>query len=125
MSEIANPTLSRAEDLFKGLVWDSLINSVIAAIYVQAPWLGSWFFSRLTAGVVRMVGDKFFSHLRLIVDMQAIAFLNNKHRMAFDVAAVELRLVLRDKGSESKEFLDAKEKAKSALAEFVRFGATR
>jgi hypothetical protein len=124
VTENANPTLGKIEDLFKSLVWDNLITVGLAALFQAAPFLAWWPCRPILDYVIRMFGDHLFATLKLTIDLQAIAFVNETHRRAFDSAAVHLKIIGRDKGPDSEEFRKAKENAKEALAKFVRFNGS-
>ncbi len=121
MTTVANPTLGKIEDLFKTLVWDSLVKAGMEAILVQVPGLRVWPLSALTRYVIGTFSEKLYGVTKLAVDLQAISFLNGQHKRAFDRAAVTLKIIANEKGIESEEFRKAKDEAKSALSQFVRF----
>lgn len=121
MSNTVNPTLEFAQQSFKSLVWDGVIDASLSALFVQAPYLNVWPLRQIITGISRLATDKVFAMLKLTVDLQAIVFLNTHHKAAFDNAFVKLKILARDKGIDSPEFKKAKEDAKIDLARFLHF----
>ena len=39
MTEQAYPGLSKAEDIFKSLIWDNSVEAALAALFAAAPYL--------------------------------------------------------------------------------------
>ena len=68
-----------------------------------------------------MFADKLFETMRLVLDLQAIAFVNEAHKKDFDRAAVTLKIIANSKGIDSPEFQTAREHAKAALSDFARY----
>lgn len=116
MSEIANPTLGKAEDLFKSFVWTPFIDGLLTQ-----HGLNWWPLSAMA----RLLTDKIFEKLRLIVDLGAISFVNKEHEKAFNTESVKLHIIAKAKGLDSPEYREAKERAKDALGSFVRYGASK
>ena len=122
MTNNANPVLGQIEDLFKDLVWDSLVKSALTALFVAVPGLAVWPLGMIIRWVVNRYAGQLFQLLRLVVDLKVIAFVNYEHKRAFDNAAVKLKIIALDQGIDSDEFKKARENAKASLAKFVTFG---
>lgn len=112
MTEIANPALGKIEDLVKDLAWDNLVKATL--VYLK---LDFW----PVNAIATLFTDKLYESLRTTVDLAAISLVNEHHQRGFDRALVTLAIVARDKGMESDEYRKAKENAKTALSQFVRF----
>lgn len=121
MSESVNPTVTKAQDLFKDLVWDVLVDAELTALFVYVPALKIWPIGPIIKMVAHSFSDKIYSGVRLALDMQTVIFLNNKHYKEFSKATVTLKIIARDKGVDSDEYKNAKRNAKDALASFVHF----
>lgn len=123
MTEQAHPSLSRAQDLFRTIVWDNLTEATLTLIFTEAPVLNIWPIGPLLRAAVRYISDKLFQSLRLFVDLAAIPILNEEHRRKYDAAAVALQAIAIRSGVDSDEYRKAKDNAKAAFAQLVRFNA--
>jgi hypothetical protein len=122
MSDDAYKKLGLAEAIFKDLIWDNLIRAGKAALFSAAPWMSVWPLGPMINLLIDMFTDKLYEGLRLAIDLEAIVFVNEAHRRAYDKAAVTLKILAQEKGIDSPEFKNAKEYAKADLSKFVRFG---
>lgn len=120
MSDSAFKKLTIAEKVFYDLVWSNLITVGLESLYTAAPYLRP--FSFAISFIIKNLSDKLYEGLVLVVDLQAIIFVNEVHRAEYNKALIKLRGLAQTKGIDSPEFLEAREDAKSALAHFVRFG---
>lgn len=113
-----NPTLTLAENIFKSLVWDSILDAQLAALYADAPYLLpiKWLIDPLA----KMFENRFFSGFRTTIDVAAIKLLNAEHASAMQDASVRLAVIAHDKGINSDEFKKAREADKIALSRFTR-----
>lgn len=123
MTDSAYPKLDKAEEIFKLLVWDNLVIVEKAALFADAPYLAVWPIRPVVSGLIDMYSDRFFGRFKQTIDVNVIPFVNDAHRAAFDRAAVTLQVIGTEKGTDSPEFKNARENAKLALSQFVRFGA--
>jgi hypothetical protein len=121
VSDSVNPTLGKIEDLSKTLVWDPLVDAELAVIFAHAPVLALWPFKQILTILTHTFSDQLYSGLRTFIDVEALPFINDSHRKAFDSAEVTLKIIAHDKGPASPEYRNAREEAKNALARFVRF----
>jgi hypothetical protein len=112
MTTEVNSTISRGEDHFKSLVWDSMVRSALISAGLNF-WPVNIFLSMFT--------DLIFGKLRLGFDLGSIAFINAQHKSAYDKASVTLKVIAYDKGEDSDEYKKARAAALSALSGFVRF----
>lgn len=121
MTNEANPTLGKIEDIFKTLVWDNITNAALTALFAANPGLAIWPVGPIIRVVVGMFMNNFYGALRLVVDMGAITLVNDLHKAAFDKAALQLKVIAHDKGIDSDEYKKARDDAKAALAKYVSF----
>jgi hypothetical protein len=124
MTTEANPTLGKFENLFKEWVWDNLVEAGLTALFTQVPALAVWPIKPILSYIIRLYADRLFSAIKLCVDLQAIAFVNEAHKRAFDKASVTLKIIAHDKGLDSPEFKNARENAKTELAKYVHFNGS-
>lgn len=108
------------DEIFKNLIWDSLVKLALSRLFAAIPWLGWGPIGVLVGWIVGMFADQIYDALKLAVNMQVIVFRNEKLKAAYDKASVQLRIVAHDKGIESEEFRLEREKHKKALSELVR-----
>jgi len=121
MTETVNPKLEFAERLFKTLVWDNLISAALVALFAGASWLAWPPMRQIITGVVLKTADWLFKNFKLVVDLEAIAFLNHEHEVAYNSAYVGLREIAERAGENSEEFKRARENAKADLSKFGRY----
>ena len=120
MTTGADENLDHAEMIFKSLLWDPLVQSVI--LYVLASLhLTFWPVRPAVSALFKTLGDELYDHLKLAIDVGAIVFVNREHETAYQKASVTLKIIAHDKGVDSDEFKKAREEAKIALSKFVRF----
>lgn len=113
MTDEANPEIQKDEDQFKGLAWDTLVTAGLDYLKLN-------FFP--VNQVIRYFTDKLYQLFSLQFDLVAIAFINEQHKTAFEKSVITLKVIAVDNGVDSPEYLKAKENAKEALSQFVRFG---
>lgn len=113
--------LLKAEVIFKTLIWDDLVKAKIAALIVT--WGVAWWpLGPVLTMVLIKFSDKIFEELKLALNLEAIHLKNVIHEHEYDKASVALMIIAREHGPDSKEFQEAKENAKAALARFVHIG---
>jgi len=127
MGETENPKTGileiNAGDLFKDLVWSAIIKAATSALTKAIPFLAFGPMPLITSLVVGLVGDFVYDQLKDVYNFQSVAIKNEMHRREFDSAGLKLKLIARDKGIQSDEFKEARQKYADALAKFVRFDA--
>lgn len=121
-TEIASITDVNAGDLFKDLVWSAVIKAATAALLRAIPFLAGWPWSMIAGVVVELVGGFVYDQLKDVYNFESTAIVNEAHRREYDSASIKLKLIARDKGIQSDEFKQAREKYADALAKFVKFG---
>lgn len=110
------------ENLFKEIVWDSIVKLAIKKIFLALPkWLGSAFFSPIITYIVVEITDKIYEALKELVNLEVILFKNESAQKAFAKAHLSLKKIALEKGIESEEFKKEKEHAKETFAKLVRF----
>jgi len=112
MTESVNPTLGKAEDLFKEIGWDNLVGAVLTYFKINFRPINS---------IVFILTDAIFAKMREVVDLGYLVFKNPAARREFDACQVTLRILERDKGLSSLEYKKARENAKIAFAKHIAF----
>ncbi len=120
MSNSAIPSLTVAENIFKDLVWDPLLMMGETALFVAVPALDWPILGTIDRAILGEVSDWIFHQIVLIIDVTVIKFVNAEHQAAFDTAQEKLFVVATDYGPTSTQFLEARDAAAKALAQFVR-----
>jgi hypothetical protein len=110
-----------ATELFKSMVWDKLVSLAIKRLLIKIPFLAWGPFGWITTQIISYLATELFLVIKEFVDFKTIAFVNKEHQKAFDLASVELKLLAMQKGADSPEFKEAREKAKANLSKFVHF----
>jgi hypothetical protein len=99
------------EELFKELIWDVVLAAVLGALTASLPgWV-----STIIISIVKGFTDKLFGGLTLMLEMDSARIKNNDFRVAFNAAAVRLKLVAQQKGIDSPEFRKERNEHKKAL----------
>lgn len=122
MTEVAYPILTAVEKATKTFVWDTLVETEIAALFVAVPWLGVWPLGPIIHFLLTTFSDRLYAEGRLGVDEAAIVFVNAAHKAAFDTELVKLKVIAHEKGVESDEFKKERADAREALRKFVSYG---
>lgn len=108
-------------DIFKRLVWDTLVSVMLKQLFSAVPWLGWGPVGLLVGWIVGMVADYLYVALEMAVDLQVIKFKNEAHRREFEKASVTLHILAKEKGIDSPEFKSARDEHKKALSLLVQF----
>lgn len=108
-------------DIFKKLVWDSLIKFALQQLFLAVPLLGWGPIGYVVTWIATYFTDKLFVALKLAVDLEMIVLRNEEHKREYTLAALDLKHIIKEKGLNSPEFKKAREKHQEALARFVRF----
>lgn len=115
----------KALDAFKDLVFDPLVKLVIEKIIGLAGFLAWGPIAFIVGKIVVYVADKLYEELGHAINFQYIMLRNESLHKSFVEANSTLKRIAKEKGIDSKEFKDAREKRRKALADFVRHDATR
>lgn len=107
-------------DTFKTLVFDPLVNVAIGKVIGLAGWLSWGPISFVVTKAITFIANKLYDELGEVINFQYVMLLNEKHHKAFVEANTELRGLAKTRGINSKEFKEAREKRKVALAKFAR-----
>lgn len=108
-------------DLFKSLVFDSLVKAAITRLFIAVPFLGWGPIGLVVNNIIVHFVDELYDITKTTLDLRAIAIKNNEHQQAYLAACLQLRIVALEDGPESTKFLEMREQHKNALSKFVRF----
>jgi hypothetical protein len=119
MTTQINKPIATAENLFKDLVWSSAIKSAEAALFSEIPWLSIWPLGPIISFTITQYANKLFEGIRLAIDMEAIVLINDKNKSEFTDAALKLKIIAEESGTDSPEFIEARNDAAKKLSQFV------
>lgn len=108
------------QDIFKSLIFDTLVKIAIEKIIALAPWLSFGPISFVVSTVVTMIANKLYEVLKEVVNLELIILKNDAHQRAFISAAIQLKSVATKYGPDSMEFTEYREKHKKALSDLIR-----
>lgn len=112
--------MSKADEIFKELVWDNMVTAVLESFYTAVPVLRVPPLSTIISWAFRALTDKLYAVLDLAWDLTVIVIRNEQLRRDYDRAAVSLKIIRHDYGVDSKRYLEARDVFRKELAEFVR-----
>jgi len=124
VTETAHPSIDLYASTFKSLIWDNALNAALAILFAEAPYLNIPIVRSIVRGVATLATDKFYSFMKLFVDLAAIPIINEKLRQDFDGKYAQLRFIAMKDGVDSPAFQAAHEEAHNAFADFFRNSAT-
>lgn len=114
----------KALDTFKSLVFDPLVEQVIARTIALAGWLGWGPVAFLVSKIFTWAANELYEALSQTINFQVILLKNEQFHKDFVVAAKALKEEAERNGIDSPQFRQAREKHKIALRKFVRYGTT-
>lgn len=120
MTDSISKPLTEAEKLFKQLVWDPVIASGEASLFLAVPILNAPVLGTLDNAVIQEISQWLFNQFRLFMDVTAIPLLNSAHQATYDRASEELSILADEKGVDSDEYLQARDRALADLSQFTR-----
>lgn len=113
-------------DLFKTLVWDNLVKVAINKLFAALPSWATWGpFGTIISMVIIKAADFIYNELGEWIDVEQIAFKNNQLKKEFDNYYVNLKLIARENGELSDEFISARKDSQKHFFDFIQFGITR
>ena len=118
MSNTVIPILTKAELIFKDLVWDRAVEAAVSALFSWVPFLVPF----MTA-LIKKFTDKLFEFLRLWLDLSIIGPREEKKRAEYARSQLELQLIIDQKGQDSDAYRLARDRAKERLALHSRYAA--
>lgn len=111
--------------LFKELVWHNLVKAALGQLFAASPFLAWWPLSAIITGVVMKYADMLYDSVKLFLDVEYIAMRNETFHREFTVEVVKLKAIAKNKGINSKEYQDEREKSRQALSNFGRYNVAR
>lgn len=109
-------------DIFKGLIWDTLVAIAVKQLFVLIPFLGWGPIGLFVGFIVNKIASLLFNALKEIIDFNVIVIRKQNLAKEFSIQAYNLKMLADTKGINSDEFKAQREKSKVALSEFIKFG---
>lgn len=108
-------------DIFKELLWDSIIRKGLAALFAKIPLLGWGPIGYVLTFFIMKWSDQIYELVVEFIDVSRIVFKNETLQKEYDKASVRLKLVAKGFGWTSPEFEEARDANREHLSNFVRF----
>lgn len=119
MATNPNPIDSTLVNLFKSLVWDSLVKKLIASILTKLMLTATGPLGWFVGTVVTKISDQLFVIFSMFADVSTIRLRNAIHQKQFDDASEKLGIVLAEHGPNSQEFQNAHAKEQDAFYNLI------
>lgn len=119
--------LDQPLDIFKELVWDTLVEKAIQAQLVSllgaslavSP-LGAFF-----GWVLTKFANSLYGYIKKLANLEAIAFKNAEAQEVYDRSSVMLKIIYDQSGVESQEYKNARIENKKRIKDLVQFDVAR
>lgn len=119
MTDVAFKPLTQIELIFRDLVWRPMIKAGEVWIEGNVPILAFPGIKQISEELVEQLADWTFEQIRMFIDIAAIKLVSSAHQSAYDQASLELRIIAINKGIDSQEFKNARDKALEDLSRFT------
>lgn len=119
--------LDKGLDVFKELVWDTLVEKAIQQQLISligASLAGGPLGAFLGWILVKFAGA-LYGHISKIANLHAIAFKNEEAQETYDRASVKLQIIYDQSGVDSEEYTNARIENKKRLKDLVQFDVAR
>lgn len=123
MTTGVTPALSNIEDVFGNVVWDNLVDLELEAFFSLPcfAWCRIWPIGPIIRYVVHRYSTKFYARFRTFIDITVIKIMDTAAKNEFEKQALMLKVIEIDRGLNSQDYKDAKEKARTSFLEFIKF----
>lgn len=106
---------------FKELIWDALVGLALKQLFTTIPWLAWGPIGAIVGIIVGRFGNLLFDFVREYINLELIVLRKQGLAKAYSEQALALKLIALEKGVDSDEFKAQREKAKTALSDFIKF----
>lgn len=110
-------------DIFKKLIWDSIIKALLDKLFLAIPFLGWGPVGIIVALIVNKLGSWIFDAMKMFIDFSLIVIKKEELAREYAVESLNLKNIALSKGIDSEEFKAERIKAAASLSRFVKFGA--
>lgn len=103
-------------DLYKDLIFDTIMEAAVKKLIVRFPAFGMFPLNLFLSWFASHLAEAFY----VVMKSLNVTFENARLRQEFDNSSVALKIIATEKGIESDEFKEARQKHKQKLSEFAR-----
>lgn len=107
--------------LFKDMVWDILLKKGISTLMLSLSISPQGFLGIVLTKLIIAIADKLYPIMVKMVKIETIQIQDEIHQKSFERAQLKLKIIAKEKGIDSQEFKDAREKEKQALRKLILF----
>ena len=107
--------------LFKDMVWDILLKKGISTLMLSLSISPQGFLGIILTKLIIAIADKLYPIMVKMVKIETIQIQDEIHQKSFERAQLKLKIIAKEKGIDSQEFKDAREKEKQALRKLILF----
>ena len=123
MTDSANPTLTKIENIFQSVAWETIMKAGLTSFFASNPGFAIWPLGPMISYVAGLVSFECFSKFKLVVDIGALKYLGASAQTAFNDTMVKLKIIADEKGLSSPDYKKAKEDAKIQFSKYVSFNS--
>lgn len=117
---MALPELIEGEKLFKGAVWDTLVDLGLGALFAKFPWLNIWLVRDAVRWVVTHFSDELFMFLAQTLNLVYVVLKEKSLQAKFTELALRLKGIALTEGIKSPLYLEARKQHQQVFAAHVR-----
>ena len=107
--------------IFKSMVWDVLLKRGIDILITSLSISPQGFLAMLITKVIIIVANKLYPIIVQMVRIESVILTDEVHQKSFERAQLKLKIIAKEKGIDSQEFKDAREKEKESLYKLIKF----
>lgn len=122
MGTVAFRPLTTAEQIFKSLVWDTMIRAGEVWIEGAVPFLALPVIKQLDEAAINALTDALFNQLVILVDVTAIRLVDAEKQTAWESAMDKLTIVASEQGVNSDAYKQALAAEAATFSKFVHTG---
>lgn len=120
MTTSVNAPLTKAEELFKTLIWDPMILAGESALFAAVPVLDAPILGTIDKAAINAASNWLYGQFVLLTDITTIKLLNSEAQTVFQNASELLAVIEIEKGIGSPEYAQAHATALADLSKFTR-----
>lgn len=122
MSDVVSGT-KKALDLFKDLVWDTLVEAKLSALIASSVFFSFGPLKMLLTGIILHFMDMFYAAFKLFIVIEAIPIREKLLLTHYTSASINLKKTAARYGIDSPEFKEQRNADKKRLADMLRYNA--
>lgn len=122
MGTVAFRPLTTAEQIFKSVVWDSMIKAGEVWVEGAVPFLALPVIKNLDEFAIQELTDAIFNQFVCFIDVTAIRIVGEKRQSAWASTSEKLLIISKEQGVNSDAFKQALSVESDDFAQFVHTG---